>query len=148
MFRNHQPGFTLVELLVTMVILLLIVSFGVVLSIQTLKHQEIHRAADITRSELVTAQSYTVSGTNETAWGVAFFGNRIVKFAGTSYASRIAAYDHTSLFGSTINISGATEVNFTRPEGTPPSPTTLLITDGTSTYTITVATTGSITVSH
>lgn len=148
MSRHSEFGFTLIELLVVMGIVIILTSLGAIVGTKTLQHQEITRTVDIVRSELATARSHAFSGTNDTAWGVAFFDNRAVRFSGATYSARNASDDRTSIFSSTISITGASEIDFTRPEGIPQTPATLTITDGTSTYTITIAATGSISVTR
>lgn len=113
---------------------------------QTISRQELDRARDLTRSEISRAQADAYLGRDDFSWGVAFFPHQIIRFRGTNFSSRNPAFDFITNFSTSLTLSGASEINFTSPEGAPTSPINLTLTDGTRSNLISVNAAGAISV--
>lgn len=141
-----RSGFTLIELLIVMGMTAIFAGFAAVVSVPAIRHAEFDRVRETVRNELVAAQADTFGGTLDSAWGVAFFTSAITRYRGSSYASRVTAYDRVTSFDDEFVLSGATEVNFYRPAGLTSSTAVIVITSGNLQSTTTVNTMGSISV--
>lgn len=141
-------GITLIEIVVAGAIFILIIGASAVLGITLLEKQEIDRATETIRSALAFAQGHTIAGTNDSGWGVAFFSDYIVLFQGVSYANRVPAFDHQTSFGGNVVISGPTEIDFIRPNGTPVAPAAVIITSGQRTTNVSINALGSISATY
>lgn len=137
-------GFTLIELVVVIGLMALFMAFTLPVGMETLRQHAFLNARESIRTTLTTAREDTLAGTNNAAWGVALFPHDIVRFQGSSYASRVPAYDVTISLGSLVTLSGPSEVTFTRPDGFPSTPSTLILTDSQRTATTTVNVLGTI----
>lgn len=138
-------GFTLVEIIIVIGLSVVLIGSFSFLGTQTIKNQEFERVEEIIKSELFHAQARSMSGTDDSSWGVAFMENQIVSFRGPNYAQRDAEYDNIINFSNDIIISGASEVVFNRIDGGILSPITLTLSaaDGRINY-ISISTQGAI----
>ncbi|MDP3793923.1 MAG: hypothetical protein Q8R07_04175, partial [Candidatus Uhrbacteria bacterium] len=84
------------------------------------------------------ARDDTISGTRDANWGVAFFPHLIVRFQGDGYAARVSGFDRATTIDPSITLSGASEINFRRPEGVPTASGTVMIKIDSQTAVITV----------
>lgn len=107
---------------------------------------ELERARELVRSELVRARTDAISGSQDQSWGVAFTPSSITRFGGASFASRDPQFDVTNSFSAPVTMSGATEIVFTRPRGEPTAAGSVVITNGTRSYSVSVNSAGTITV--
>ncbi|MEK7116299.1 MAG: hypothetical protein AAB879_02810 [Patescibacteria group bacterium] len=137
-------GFSIFELVVVIGLIAAIAGFSVVFTTTAIRGQEFDRVRAIIHSELAAARSDTISGTNDSAWGVAFSPNAATRFQGATFATRNAAMDRTTSFGNAVTISGATEIDFVRPHGIPVTSSTVRISDGFRFSFITVTAAGAI----
>jgi len=138
------PGFTLVEAGVILGVMVILVGMYAALGNRAIQNMEFHRVRELVRTELSAAQADTIAGTRDARWGVAFFPNSLVRYQGSSYASRVTAFDLTKTFSNAVVISGTSDVAFTRPYGLPVSSASIVISDGANTSTITVNVAGRI----
>lgn len=141
---RSTSGFTLIELLIVIGSGILLIGLFAVLGTQTVQNAEFDRVRETIRSELAAAQTDAISGTLDSSWGVKFSSNVVTRFRGATYASRITSFDRVTSFGDDVTISGATEVDFTRPFGLPSASAIVVCSDGTHTATTTVNTNGAI----
>jgi prepilin-type N-terminal cleavage/methylation domain-containing protein len=136
--RRLKSGFSLVELMMTVVFLVIVASYAVIFGARSVTIAELGRARDISLAELTLARSRAMGGTGGSAWGIRFATSSITTFKGSSYPARDAAYDITTDFASNIIFSGATSIIFLPPEGTVQVPGTVAVTNGTASATISV----------
>jgi len=141
---KKQRGFTLVELLIVFGIVAALVGLTAAISNTAITNSEFDRVADTLRGELFAAQTDTIAGTHDSAWGVAFNDNSIVRYKGASYATRDQTFDLVTNFGNQVIISGADEVAFTRPYGIPVTSVEISIYDGMRHATATISHIGTI----
>lgn len=138
-------GFTLIEILAVIAIaLILFLTSRLFTTNRTLIGLELDRAYDIIVSDLTAAQADATTGRSSSAWGVAFQGNRIIRFQGPNFANRNAAFDIINEVSLQLIITAPAEIVFTQPEGRPVSAATVTINDGQRTRTISVNSLGAI----
>lgn len=141
---RSSHGFTIVELLIVIGVFALFAGIATIVGTRSLRNTEFDRVRETIRMELSSAQADTIGGTLDSAWGVAVFPNAVTRFRGSTYATRVSAFDRTTTFGNAVIIGGASEVDFTRPFGLPASATSITYTDGVYSATTTVSTAGAI----
>lgn len=141
-----QPAFTLAELLIVLGMMVLFAGFAAAVGGPTIRNAEFDRVRETVRNELAAAQADTISGTLDSAWGVAFSSSTITRYRGASYAARNATYDRVTSYSNGVTLSGSTDVAFSRPTGLPASAATIVITSGVLHATTTVSTTGAVSV--
>ncbi|HPN15146.1 MAG TPA: prepilin-type N-terminal cleavage/methylation domain-containing protein [bacterium] len=124
-----KPGFTLVEMLMVMGIMLLLVGLTAAISGRSIRSSEFDRVRDTIRGELFAAQADTMAGTRDSAWGVAFFPNSITRYKGDSFITRDPVFDLVTDFQNQVIISGTVDVAFTRPFGQVSAPAQITIAD-------------------
>ncbi len=139
-----SSGFTLVEILLTLGLVISLVGLSAALGSQAVRHTEFDRVRESIRSELTAARTDSIGGTLDSSWGVAFFPHAITRYRGTNYATRSTAEDRTLTFENAVLLSGAAEVTFTRPFGIPSAPATIVASDGLRTASTTVNAIGTI----
>lgn len=139
-----QSGFSLFELIIVIALIAAIATFSVTLTDTAVRGQEFTRVRETIAQELTAARNDTVAGTRDAAWGVAFSSNAITRFQGTTFATRNATLDRATQFGNEVMISGASEIDFVRPAGTPTASTTILLSNGIRSARITVTETGAL----
>lgn len=145
-FMQIRPGFSLVEMLIVIGMMALFAGFASSVSVPMIRHAEFDRVRETVRNELVAAQADTIAGTLDSSWGVAFFSNAVTRYKGGSYASRVTSYDRVTSFDNGVILSGASDIAFNRPSGTPSSTATIVMTSGTLHATTTVSAVGAISI--
>ncbi len=139
-----RSGFSLFELVVVIGLIAVIAGLSVALTTTAIRGQEFDRVRETIQSELASARSDTIAGTNDAPWGVAFSANAITRFQGASFAARNAVMDRTTNFGNAVAIFGATEIVFLRPQGMPSASATVSLLEGNRFASITVTEAGAI----
>lgn len=138
-----KPGFTLIELLIVMALVVLLIGAAVPIYSNFQTSSQLNESAAQVASTLRLARTFSVARQNNSSYGVIIEVNpgadRVILFLGTSYAGRNPAYDRITTFDSSLSVTpalsgGATEIVFSRAQGTP---------SATGTITITHTTTGS-----
>jgi type II secretory pathway pseudopilin PulG len=142
---HSRPGFTITELLIALGIIVSLVLMTVVVSSRTIKNSEFDRVRETIRGELTRAQTDSIAGTLDSAWGAMVTATSVTRYKGSSFATRTPSADVISSFGN-ITANGSVDVRFTRPRGVPISAATIVITNGTQTATTTVNMAGAISV--
>jgi len=137
-------GMSFAELLIVIGMMAVLVGVTAVISNSSIRSSEFDRVIDSLRGEVYAAQSDAIAGTLDSAWGVAFFSNEIVRYKGDNYLGRDPEFDLITNFTNGVTISGADEVAFTRPHGIPVTSIELLITDGQRSTTATISNLGTI----
>lgn len=143
-----RRGFTLVELLMVLALFSLILAMGAGLSFPYYRRQQVITAAQVAASELRMAQTEAESQLDDAAHGVKAQTSGMVRFTGSSYASRTTSKDKTSLFSFPVTVSGTTEFVFPKGDVAPQSAGTLTLTLDDLAIDIAVSSYGLLTVSR
>ncbi len=153
--RKHAPvtptkkrkGFTAIELLIVLGLMTATASMTIPMFRQYQIRSDLNTATEHLVQALRSAQSLSLAGKSDTAWGVYFPDATL--FAGDSYAERGEDNDVTFPLADTIETSGLTETVFTRIDGLPTITGTVYVTSSlTDEYRrIDIGATGTITVS-
>lgn len=121
MDKRRSTAFTLVELLLVMVVVMGIGTFSVVFFSRFLMQNAVVDTQDRLVGQLRKAQMYAMMGKRNGSWGVHFGSNKITLFQGASYAARDVSVDEIFTENANVNISGFTEVIFSKTSGLPSS---------------------------
>ena len=108
-----RRGFTIVEIVTAIGLLGIRVGLGYAFSFSYLQTQQLRAAGDVVTSELRQAQTDAFTQKNDADHGVKIFTDHVVRFQGSSYASRTQAKDVQTDFSLTTTPSGLGEFVFT-----------------------------------
>jgi prepilin-type N-terminal cleavage/methylation domain-containing protein len=108
----NRRGFTLLETMVSLALIVLIAVMGWIFSTRYLEEQHVRAAAETVAQELALAQAESVAQINDAAHGILALDDRVIRFTGESFAARDPALDRETLFFGTFTISGTTEFVF------------------------------------
>jgi Tfp pilus assembly protein FimT len=135
----HARGFTLFEVIVASMFVLILIQLVAVFGLKAIYIQEMDQVRESVRKDLVYARDHAISGSGSAStWGVAFTTSTIIKFKGASYASRDPVFDFETDFGPRITFGGADEIVFLPPFGEAQASGTITITNGVDYATATV----------
>lgn len=136
--KNAQGGFSLIELILAVAIVLIIGGFSMSFSTNFLLQNAAANTRDQFIGELRKAQTYALSSKENSNWGVQYTGNTITLFKGTSYAARDTAWDEIYESNANLSISGPNEIVFTKMSGLPSTTGTITITGVSTSKTVTI----------
>lgn len=142
--RPLVPAFTLLEMLIAISLGLLLVGAGYTVNIQMIRNSAFTRAREELRRELAAARAYALTDTQDSSWGVTVTANQIIRFRGTSYATRDQNDDTIINLPASISTSSTGQVVFTRPEALPTAARMITLYDNTHTRTFTINDMGAI----
>ena len=114
---QFTPGFTLVEVLLTIVILALLTATVAPTTLDFYRRQQLHTYTQEIIQILRRTQLSAMSTEGDSNFGVYFTSNNYILFRGDSYTLRDIQYDEVFDLPSVIGISGLSEVVFLKPEG-------------------------------
>jgi prepilin-type N-terminal cleavage/methylation domain-containing protein len=140
--RKH--GFTLIELSLVIALFLIILSFAVPYG---LRFFTVERLNGISRDLLETlrlAQSHSFSQNIDSAYGVKVSQDSFVFFKGNSYSDRDVPYDQSFLVPNQIEVSGISEIVFSKLTGLPNQSGEIYLTNGSMTNVIKINSQGVI----
>lgn len=145
-FPNSKKvkGFTLVELLLVIGLMLIIGVFMFPLGISFYRSQMANEAVEGIQSALRQAQTFAITGKHDSSFGVKFFADSYLLFEGESYASRNTTEDELFSIGARIEDVGPDEVVFELFSGLPSATGTIEVTSGEKSGQVEVAQTGRI----
>ncbi len=115
----YSEGFTIIELLVSIAILVGISGLGLFVSIDFYKSYILNSERDIVVSILQSARNYSITNINESKHGVYFNPTEYVIFQGNSYATRTIIYDENIKVNPGITHTGLQEIIFQQLTGEP-----------------------------
>ncbi len=120
-FSHYNQGFTLIEILVSVAVIVLLGSAGLVSFNTSRNVRDLTTGTQTVLSVFRLAQSKTLAGENDSSWGVHLTSSQIELFQGSAYAggSNIKAYAlPSSLQITSISLNGGgSDVVFTRVTG-------------------------------
>jgi prepilin-type N-terminal cleavage/methylation domain-containing protein len=126
--RKSTQGFTLVEVLLSVVLLSMIAGMSVPLTRIFLERNELDQTTMALAQTYRRAQFMSIAQDGDSAWGVKVTPSGILLFKGASYATRDQLFDESTSIVPSIMLSGLSEVVFQKGTGIP-------TTTGTSTFT-------------
>ncbi len=149
-FTTTQRGFTLVEILVAVAILVIITTF----SVTAFRNIYLRSAERIAGAEIADAlreaRTNSIGSKGNAIYGVHISTSTVTRFVGSTYvagnaSNTVYSFDGGALATGTLVTSG-TSITFSRLTGTPSATGTIYVVDmdGTSTTTITIESTGLI----
>lgn len=112
----NQKGFTLIETLTVIGLILLLASLSIAFSFQYLQRQQLRAAAEIILTELRGAQTASLAQVDDADHGIAVFPSNVVRFTGPNYENRDVAKDRTVDFPYLLTTSNDSEVVFPKGE--------------------------------
>lgn len=144
----ERPGFSLLETVLVIALLVILAAVGPLLSLETVRRQELRTAADAVRTEVTRAKTEGYVQQHDASHGVKLFSDRAVSFSGTSYAARTVSLDRETPFGRAFTVSGDDEIVF--PAGTfhPDAPAVMTLDDGALAIDLTIPLYGSPTLAE
>lgn len=139
-------GFTLIETLVGIILVILIFSIGVPVSLNFYKSFILQSATETAFNSLKKARLDAQIGNLDSNFGVYFntSNRQFVYFKGSSYATRDTNYDQIFEVPGFISFSGNSEFVFEKITGDPINPGEVFITNGLSTNSLKVEANGKI----
>ena len=114
-----MDSFTLVEILIVVGIIAILASFSFSVGLNFYKSQQLETQAQEILQTLRRAQSKAMSIELDSTFGVYLTDDNYTLFKGTSYATRDVQYDEVFDLPQIINVSGLSEVVFSKVEGIP-----------------------------
>lgn len=122
-----RAGFSMVELILVVGVLVLLVSLGSFLSGAYLRAQNLRAAAETVAAELRRARTGALTQEDDLAHGVKVFDDSVVRYAGSSYAWRIVSDDVETPFSSSVVVAGTDEINVPAGSAGPSATTTITL---------------------
>ena len=135
---SRQGSFTLVELLLVLGIVALLVGVSLPLAVDFYNNRQLDIHEQGIVQTLRRAQLKAMSMEFDSSFGVYATSTKYVLFKGTSYVSRDNAFDEISDLPANLQITGISEVVFSRLNGLPSKVGTTTLTIGNRTETINI----------
>lgn len=123
-------GFTLVELMLVMALVMIIGVFTSSVGVSYYQSQILNETTDNLVSTLRQAQALAMSGENNHAFGVFFAEDSYIMFEGQDYESRLIDQDVVFPISSNVIMSGPSEIIFSELTGSASVADTLYISLG------------------
>jgi prepilin-type N-terminal cleavage/methylation domain-containing protein len=149
MHRVHvHKGFTLIEVLVVIAILISLSTIGVGTFKNMREHSALRIATEVVFQEITFARSNTLASANDTVYGVRVASTSVIRFTGQSYtptstSNRVTTFDEgVTATGSLV--SSGTSIVFARLTGEASASGTIMVRDknGEGTTTIQIFSSG------
>ena len=128
MVRVNQRGFTLVEMMITVMVIAVVLGFSFPVYISYQNKNNLNLTTTNIVSMLRRAQTYSRGVYGDSTWGVAFQTDAVTLYKGANYASRDTAYDEVSTVSGNISRTGLGEVNFAKSTAVPSVTGTITLT--------------------
>ncbi len=139
------PGYTLIEVLLSIALIGLITGFGAIVYQQLQGRNDLDIAATTVAQSMRRAQVLSRAADGDTTWGVRVNPGNVVLFQGASYATRVATYDEAATVSPALTGAGFTEVVFAKFSGLPQATGVLTLTGPNGVRTLTLNAQGTIT---
>lgn len=129
-FHDRAQGVTLIELLLVVAITVVVGVAVAPLGAGFLVRNQLENKTNEIVSSLRTAQLNSISGKEQSAWGMAVTANNIIMFRGSTYTSPGTAFDQSFTIPRSMTITPI-QVVFDPLTGNPNTPTTILLSSNT-----------------
>lgn len=141
-----SKGFTLIETLVGVILIMLVFAIGVPVGLNFYKSFILQSATETAFNSLKKARLDAQIGHLDSGFGVYFdtANYRFIYFKGSTYAAREPSYDQIFEVPQFISFNGNTEFDFQKITGKPNTDGEIFITNGLSTNSLKVETNGKI----
>ncbi len=116
-YIRKPNGFTLIEMLIAVFILMIIASLGLFIGFDQYRSYSLSAERDTVVGLLQKARNQSMNNINEAAHGVEILSGSYVVFQGNSYATRTAAYDQILPKSLAVTTSGTSEFVFKQLRG-------------------------------
>jgi len=141
----QQAGFTLVELLVSVTIIILITGMTLPIYESFVRRNDLDLIAQSLALTIRRAETYARAVNYDSQWGVEIQSSGVTLFQGTSFAGRNTAYDETVTMPPSVSPSGLSEVQFAKFSAAPNTTGTVTLTSSANdTRTITINAKGTV----
>lgn len=114
-----QAGFTLMEILLVMALLVIVASFSLPIFTAVQSRSDLDNTAIMIAQTLRRAQILTQAVDGDTTWGVYLAAGSLTLFKGSSFASRETNYDEVFDLATNITPSDLTEIVYSKFYGLP-----------------------------
>lgn len=141
---SKQSGFTIMEMTLSLAVVGLIAGLSMPLFRSMQVTNDLDVATNAVVSSLRRSQTLSVAMEGDSTWGTKVVSGSVVTFRGTSYATRVTAYDETFAISTEIIPTGISEVVFSKLSGDPQQTGTFTLTSGTNVRTVAVNSKGTI----
>ncbi|MFQ6083751.1 MAG: Tfp pilus assembly protein FimT/FimU [Candidatus Aminicenantia bacterium] len=141
---SSTKGLTLIELMMVMAILVLLIGASLPLSINFYKTRQFDVHLKGVVQTLRRAQLKSMVTENDSSFGVYLGSNQYVLFKGNSYLARDVAYDEAFELPDNLQITGLSEIVFSKLKGTPSDTGTITLTIDNQSETININEVGRI----
>jgi len=125
--HNKSLGFTIIELLIVLGIVSILGLFLTRDVSQLLAQGNFTNTVERMVRTLRTAQIYSLSGKNDSSWGVHYESGKLVLFKGTNYSSRDQSFDAPTDLPLSVDITGWSDIYFDKLRGIPSAPLSIAI---------------------
>jgi len=115
----RPKGFTLLEVLLVMGLMLVLFTLSVPVMLPAQRRVELYVNRQITMNMYRRAQILAQNGVDDSQWGIRLESNRIILFSGNSYAGRTASRDEITTYPISITATGPSDVVFSKLYGLP-----------------------------
>lgn len=116
-----RNGFTMIELLLVVAIMGLVSGFSVPIYQSFLVKNDLDTAIISISQQIKRAQSLSVSGLEDSLWGIKLETGKAIIFKGSDFSSRDILFDEIFEIPKSISISGVNEIIFSKLYGNPSS---------------------------
>jgi len=127
-YVSTQKGFTLIEMLLSVVLISVIAGIGIPIYYSFQQRNELDVTAQVIAQTLRSAQLHARAMDGTDGWGVYVTTGTITLYKGTNYATRADSQDTNTSFTSAIMVSGLQDINFTPLLGEVQTTGTLILT--------------------
>jgi prepilin-type N-terminal cleavage/methylation domain-containing protein len=136
---NSQKGFTLIEMILVVAIISILGALSATFYSRFLNQNAVANASDQLALQLRKAQVYSMVSKQGTNWGVKLQSGKIIL-----YANGNSGFDESFSINPSTQISGFTQVQFTKGSGLPDQTPIILISDQNNQETISINTQGAV----
>ena len=133
--RTYQRGFTLIELLLVVALIAILGALSSPFLSRFLAQNYLQDSADKFVRTLRKAQNYALSGKEDSKWGVHYDQGELILFKGGFYGED-SSFDERFEIPATINVSGWSDVTFSRLRGKPSINLVITISSSTGSRTV------------
>lgn len=140
----RKTGFTLIELLLVISLTLLLGTMTSAFGSRFLTQSSVGNTTDLLVSQLRKAQMNAMLSKGSSNWGVSFQSNAMTLYRGNSYNTRAVALDEKFSVDAGVQVSGLSDVNFSKVSGFPGTTPTITISGAGETETIIISSQGMV----